>query len=198
MTDEAGREAHLSAEQARAEASARIPRPHGHEGRPQGFVPPPGQGPQAVVRLNGPRPIVVGRLTKRSEFVFVQKGVRAGGQTLAMQARRRAVDVDGPPRIGFTATRKVGDSVVRNRARRRLREAARRLLPELGLPGVDYVALAREGTAVAPWPRLLDDMRNALLRLGAALQGAAKSDAPRREALSPTAPAAPQAKDCTG
>lgn len=193
MTDEAGREAHLSAEQARAEAAARIPRPHGHQRGPQGPVSPPGQGPQAAVGLSGAKPAAIGRLKARAEFLFVQKGVRAGGATLAMQARRRAAE--GPPRIGFTATRKTGSAVIRNRARRRLKEAARRLLPEFGLPGVDYVALAREGTAAAPWPRLLDDMRIALLRLSAALQRAAPGDVPRPPAPSPTAPAAPQAKD---
>ena len=72
--------------------------------------------------------------------------------------------------MGFTATKKIGNAVVRNRARRRLREAARRLVPLYGLPGVDYVFLARESTGAAPWPTLLDDMKDALLRLAAALQ----------------------------
>ncbi len=72
--------------------------------------------------------------------------------------------------MGFTATKKIGNAVVRNRARRRLREAARRLVPVYGLPGVDYVFLARESTGSAPWPLLLDDMKDALIRLAAALQ----------------------------
>ncbi len=70
---------------------------------------------------------------------------------------------------GFTATRKIGGAVVRNRARRRLREAARQTLPELGLPGVDYVFVARADAAAAPWPALLDDVRNALISLRAEL-----------------------------
>jgi ribonuclease P protein component len=76
----------------------------------------------------------------------------------------------GPPRVGFTATKKMGNAVARNRARRRLREAARRLVPLYGLPGVDYVFLARESTGEAPWQALLDDMKDALLRLAAALK----------------------------
>jgi ribonuclease P protein component len=72
--------------------------------------------------------------------------------------------------VGFTCTKKIGNSVVRNRARRRLREAARRLVPLHGLAGVDYVFLARDATADAPWDALLDDMKDALLRLAAALE----------------------------
>lgn len=68
-------------------------------------------------------------------------------------------------RAGFTATRKVGGAVVRNRAKRRLREAARHLLPVHGLAGVDYVFIARSGTATRPWARLLDDVKSALISL---------------------------------
>lgn len=68
-------------------------------------------------------------------------------------------------RVGFTATKKIGGSVVRNRAKRRLREAARALLPEHGRPGVDYVFIARAGTPTRDWARLLDDVRGALQSL---------------------------------
>ena len=68
---------------------------------------------------------------------------------------------------GFTATRKVGGAVTRNRCKRRLREAARLLLPVLGHPGFDYVFIARQGTADRDWPRLLDDVKSALVRLAA-------------------------------
>ena len=67
--------------------------------------------------------------------------------------------------VGFTATKKVGGSVVRNRARRRLREAVRLLLPGLGVAGVDYVVVARQETGTTPWPRLLDDIEKALVSL---------------------------------
>jgi ribonuclease P protein component len=70
---------------------------------------------------------------------------------------------------GFTATRKIGNAVVRNRAKRRLREAARLLLPQLGRPGYDYVFIARQGADERPWPRLLDDVKSALVRLACAL-----------------------------
>ena len=62
---------------------------------------------------------------------------------------------------------KIGGAVVRNRAKRRLREAARLLLPRLARPGWDYVFIARQDTADIGWARLLDDMESALISLAA-------------------------------
>jgi ribonuclease P protein component len=111
---------------------------------------------------------VLRNLTKRSEFLFVRHGARAVRSHVLIEARRRAED--GAVGVGFTATRKLGGAVVRNRARRRLREAARQLLPVYGVPGADYVFVARQQTPEAPWEALLDDVRNALLRLRADLE----------------------------
>lgn len=108
-------------------------------------------------------PTPIQRLTKRAQFLFVRQGARASLPCVSVEARRR--EAAGAIGLGLTASRKVGAAVVRNRARRRLREAARKLLPELGVPGVDYVLVARQQTPVAPWPALLDDLGNALIRL---------------------------------
>lgn len=117
------------------------------------------------------------RLKKRAQFLFVRAGARAGKPTVNIEARRRAED--GPMGVGFTATRKVGGAVARNRARRRLREAARTLLPQYGLAGVDYVLVARQSTSEADWPALLDDVRSALIRLRADLTpGAERRNGP--------------------
>ena len=89
-------------------------------------------------------------------------------------------------RVGFTATKKIGGSVVRNRAKRRLREAARALIPELGRPGCDYVLIARSGTPTRPWPRLIDDVRSALISLAAAHDR--RLEAPPSGAAPPPAP----------
>jgi ribonuclease P protein component len=129
-------------------------------------------------------PTPISKLTKRAEFLFVRQGVRASRGVVTAEARRRAED--GPARLGLTASKKVGGAVQRNRARRRLREAARQLLPELGLAGVDYVLVARQQTPEAPWPTLLDDVRNALIRLRADLEpGAAPAGREKRARTPP-------------
>jgi ribonuclease P protein component len=118
------------------------------------------------------------RLTKRAQFLFVRNGLRASRPSLTLEARRRAAA--GPIGLGLTASKKVGSAVVRNRARRRLREAARRLLPEHGVPGVDYVLVARPLTSEVPWPQLLDDLGNALISVRAKLKSGAGDRRPSR------------------
>ena len=106
------------------------------------------------------------RLKTRPQFLAAAKGVSQPRGAVVVQMLERG-DADPAVRAGFTATRRVGGAVVRNRAKRRLREAARQLLPELGRPGCDYVFIARQGTADRPWQRLLDDVKTALIRLAA-------------------------------
>lgn len=104
------------------------------------------------------------RLRKRAQFLFVRRGKSERRKTLVVQAAARN---DGKPSIGagFTATKKIGNAPIRNRSKRRLREAARLLLPQHGVPGSDYVFIARFSTATSGWQRLLDDMENALISL---------------------------------
>ena len=85
-----------------------------------------------------------------------------------LQARARS-EGEGEPgtiRVGFTCSRKVGNAVARNRAKRRLREVARLVLPVAGHPGWDYVLIGRrDATASRPFDLLLADLRHALDRI---------------------------------
>jgi ribonuclease P protein component len=68
-------------------------------------------------------------------------------------------------RVGFTATRKLGGAVARNRAKRRLRAAAAAVLAEHGRCGIDYVLIARKDTVVRPYAALVADLDTALRRV---------------------------------
>ena len=104
------------------------------------------------------------RLKSRPQFLAVARGASCAKGAVVVQALSSRPD-SPVIRAGFTATRKIGGAVVRNRAKRRLREAARLLLPLHGRPGVDYVFIARQGTSTRPWSRLLDDVKSALISL---------------------------------
>ena len=128
----------------------------------------------------------VGRLKRRPEFLAVagtrRKHVAPG---LILQVRRhderqRPAPGEPPIRLGLTASRKVGNAVVRNRARRRLREAARQILTAHAAPGHDFVLVARAATAERPWTELVDDLIAALKRLGL-WRDVSKGDASRNE-----------------
>ncbi len=121
---------------------------------------PAPRSPRTEVRPRKPE-----RLTRRAEFLRVAaKGRRAAVHGLVLQALAR--DDTAPARLGFTVTKKVGNAVVRNRTRRRLKEAARLALHDKPLTGVDLVLIGRDTTRGRNFAALVDDFRRALARTG--------------------------------
>jgi ribonuclease P protein component len=127
---------------------------------------------------------VVG-LKRRAEFLAVAAtGRRWVAPAFILQA--------GPPResegvegdeigIGFTATKRIGGAVARNRAKRRLRDAARRVAPDAASPGRDYVLVARAAVLTCPFQTLLDDLASAFSRVLATKSRPSRADGGRRD-----------------
>ena len=107
------------------------------------------------------------RIVKRSEYLRVkQRGSSVAKPGLVMQAAPSANDGSYVyPRVGFTVSKRVGNAVKRNRARRRLRSIASDILPKEGFPAWDYVFIGRLVTLDRPYDSLLEDARAALRKI---------------------------------
>ncbi len=104
------------------------------------------------------------RLKTRADFLRAQRGVRriTAGLTLELCPTPEALALPRRLRAGYTASRKIGGAVQRNRAKRRLRAAAAAVLPLYGREGNDYVLVARPGTLSRPFAGLLVDLKGAV------------------------------------
>jgi ribonuclease P protein component len=102
------------------------------------------------------------RLRQRADFLAAATGFRISAAGFVLQARRRSDE--GPARVGFTVSKKVGNAVERNRVRRRLREIVR-LSPLPLLRGHDYVLVGRRAALSLPFARIAQDYEGALERV---------------------------------
>lgn len=100
------------------------------------------------------------RIIKRADFLAAAKAVRAHAAPFSLQARDRSDQA--ALRLGLTVTKKVGNAVERNRIRRRLRAAARAVLPQAGQKGFDYVVVARRTALTAEFSDLTGGLEKTL------------------------------------
>lgn len=104
------------------------------------------------------------RLRQRADFLAAASGARSTAPAFVLQVCQRA-DA-GPPRFGFTVSKKVGNAVERNRVRRRLRDIVRIANSERIKAGHDYVLIGRRAALRVPFARLAEDFDGALRRVG--------------------------------
>jgi ribonuclease P protein component len=110
------------------------------------------------------------RLKQRADFLAAAGGAKIPTAAFVLQARDRGDD--GPARVGFTVSKKVGGAVERNRVRRRLREVVRLSVAECLHAGTDYVLIGRRPALDLPFDRLVEDFAGVLGRLHKSGRGA--------------------------
>ena len=112
-----------------------------------------------------PRIAFMERLRQRADFLAAASGIKVPAAAFVLQARKRADQ--GPARLGFTVSKKVGNAVERNRVRRRLREIVRLSGTNRMQSGHDYVLIGRRAALKIPFARIAEDFEGALRRMHA-------------------------------
>ena len=146
-------EADFPAKQPGAGTPSRLSFADGDGGRPLGDPRAPGTRAQEAVGLS--------TLTRRRDFLAANAGRRAAMPGFVLLVRPRD-DGDRTMRVGFTVTKKIGNAVVRNRMKRRLRALAREALPLRGLAGADHVLIGRAGGIEREYAALTRELAKAL------------------------------------
>ncbi|TPG12849.1 ribonuclease P protein component [Sphingomonas oligophenolica] len=103
-------------------------------------------------------------MSKRRDFLAANSGKRAPMPGFVLLVRDRRDD-DPAMRVGYTVTKKIGNAVVRNRMKRRLRALARDLLPTSGVPGADHVLIGRQGGIERDFAHLKVELAKALAKI---------------------------------
>jgi len=118
--------------------------------------------------VTSPDLLLLNRITQRKDFLRLTKAQRVHSTSFVLQSHNRKDDA--PMRVGFTCSKKVGNAVARNRAKRRLREIARLILPISGQPGHDYVLIGRANvTATTDFAAMHAELTQSLQKLQSAL-----------------------------
>ena len=149
-------EAHFSAEQSRPRAPAWISASDGDAGRPHNHPRASRPGPQEAFGLT--------TLKRRADFLRANGGRRHATPGFVLQLRPRA-DGDLTKRVGFTVTKKIGNAVLRNRCKRRLRGLARDILPRAGSAGADHVLIGRSECPTRDYATMRAELEGACRRL---------------------------------
>ena len=138
----------------------------------------------------------IATLKKRSDFLRVRAAAchwAAPGLVLQAAPAPAAGDAEGGlMRVGYTASRRIGNAVARNRAKRRLRAAVAHVMPASAQCGCDYVVIARAATLTRPFDALIGDLAAALVRVGVRMrdrapEGGRRAAAGRQRAAGPKA-----------
>ncbi len=99
--------------------------------------------------------------SQRADFLrMAARGRKLARPGFVLQAAKALPDA--PVRVGYTATKKIGNAVARNRARRRLKEAARLALGEMQISGMEFVFICRQDTGMLPFTTLCENLKTAL------------------------------------
>lgn len=123
-----------------------------------GKLPDTTRGPSAVS-------VCLTTMSKRADFLRAARAMHKATKGLILQARKRRPDEADPDliRIGYTCSKKVGNAVKRNRAKRRLRAVVREVMPDMAHAGWDYVLIGRAGATVdRDYIELVNDLTSAL------------------------------------
>ena len=112
------------------------------------------------IRTSGDDNRQLEKLPKREDFLRLRRGARYSANTFTLQAKSRADSVK--TRVGYTVTTKVGNAVVRNRIKRRLRAAVCQVFPSEAQAGFDYALIARRKAITAEFATIVQDLHRAL------------------------------------